>query len=254
MSSITIKNLSLYYGDRLTLDNINYTSPHTGSLIGILGPNGAGKTSFIKAVLGLIKTDAEILIDGKDIKKQRHLTAYVPQRKSVDWDFPISALEVVLTGMYHNIGIFKPIRDKHKKIALELLDKVGMADCANRKISELSGGEQQRVFVARALATNAEIYFMDEPLSGVDAVTEKNIINIYNELKAQGKIVISVHHDLHTAPEYFDNIIFLNKQIIAEGETKSVFSGENISLTYSGSITSIASFSSLTEEHKLWIY
>ncbi len=254
MSQLCINNLSLYQGDRLTLDNVNYTSPSNGALVGILGPNGAGKTSLIKSILGLIKTNAQVLVDNIDIKKQRHLTAYVPQRKSVDWDFPITAQEVVLTGMFNHIGFFKPVRDKHKKVALELLDKVGMADFASRKINELSGGEQQRVFVARALATDAEIFFMDEPLSGVDAITEKNIINIYNELKEQGKLVISVHHDLHTAPEYFDNIIFLNKKIIAHGETKNIFSAENISLTYSGNATSIASYSSLTEGHKIWIY
>ena len=174
---------------------------------------------------------------GKPYSEQRHLVAYVPQRESVDWDFPVSALDVVAMGLYGKLGWFRPVGKKHRDKAREALDRVGMGEYADRQISQLSGGQQQRVFLARALVQDATIYFMDEPFAGVDAATEKAIITLLSSLRSAGKTVLVVHHDLQTIPEYFDFLLMLNMRVVAAGPTSEVFNEENLRKTYGGRLT-----------------
>jgi len=218
------------------LKNVTFEIPE-GKLIGIIGPNGAGKSTLIKAILELVPSiTGDVEIYGKPYKEQRKLIGYVPQRESVDWDFPTDVLDVVTMGRYGHLGWFKRPRHQEKKIALDCLKQVGMEDFSNRQISQLSGGQQQRVFLARALAQNAQLYFMDEPFVGVDAMTEKTIVSLLKHLKEQGKTVLVVHHDLNTVKEYFDWIILLNEEIIEIGETEKVFTKEYLQKTYGGKL------------------
>lgn len=209
-----------------------------GRLIAIVGPNGAGKSTLIKAVLDLVPmVSGRVLVYGKPYRRQRALVGYVPQRESVDWDFPVSALDVVTMGSYRKIGWLRPVTRKWRDLAMESLHRVGMADYAHRQISQLSGGQQQRVFLARALVQQARVYFMDEPFAGVDAATEKMIIRTLQDLRNQGQTVVVVHHDLQTVPEYFDHVILLNMRVVAHGPVKSVFTAENLQKTYGGRLT-----------------
>jgi manganese/zinc/iron transport system ATP- binding protein len=204
-----------------------------GVMMAVVGPNGAGKSTLIKAILGIIDPLAgSVSIYGKPYKKQRKLVGYVPQKGSVDWDFPTTALDVVVMGTYGSLGWIKRPGKREKKTALEALEKVGMLAFKDRQISQLSGGQQQRVFLARALAQDAAIYFMDEPFQGVDAITEIAIINILKELRKEGKTVVVVHHDLQTVPEYFDWVTFLNVKKIATGPVKEIFNDDNLTKTY----------------------
>ncbi|GAB7388582.1 manganese ABC transporter ATP-binding protein MntB [Bacillaceae bacterium] len=234
MTPVSVENLTVAYRQQPVLQDVGFSVPE-GKLIGIIGPNGAGKSTLLKAILSLVpKASGEVRIYGKPYKSQRKLVGYVPQRESVDWDFPTNALDVVLMGRYGQMGWLKRPGKKDREIALECLRKVGMADYAGRQISQLSGGQQQRVFLARALAQDAKIYFMDEPFAGVDAATEKAIITLLNELKGQGKTVMVVHHDLQTVREYFAWVLLLNKRKIAFGPTEEVFTLENLQKTYGG--------------------
>ena len=209
-----------------------------GKLVGIVGPNGAGKSTLIKGCLDLVpKVSGRVLIYGKPYRQQRKLVGYVPQRETVDWEFPVDALGLVAMGLYGRIGWCLPVTRKHKRTAMEALDRVGMADFAQRQISQLSGGQQQRVFLARALAQDANLYFMDEPFAAVDAATEKAIVAILHDLKHAGKTVLIVHHDLQTVPEYFDWVVLLNMRIVALGPTGDVFTQENLHKTYGGKLT-----------------
>jgi manganese/zinc/iron transport system ATP- binding protein len=174
---------------------------------------------------------------GKSYVQQRSSIAYVPQRESVDWDFPVSVLDVACMGRYGKIGWIRPVSKEHLEIARDALSKVGMADYASRHINQLSGGQQQRVFLARALAQEAKLYFMDEPFTGVDAATEKAIIEVLRELKGRGCSVVCVHHDLSSVPDYFDHVIMLNTRIVAAGPTEEVFNSQNLSQTYGGRLT-----------------
>ncbi len=236
MDVLTVEQLYAAYRKNTVLKNVTFAIPQ-GSLTGIVGPNGAGKSTLIKALLQLHPSlSGKVSFFGTSFKKVKEKVGYVPQRGSVDWDFPTDALDVVLMGMYGRIGWFKWPTQKHKKKALEALEKVGMADYANRQISELSGGQQQRVFLARALIQEADLYFMDEPLAGVDAATERAIMKILQELKTEGKTVLVVHHDLQTVEDYFDHVLFLNRTVIAHGETSAAFTAENIEKTYGGSV------------------
>ena len=204
-----------------------------GEALHIRGSNGSGKSTLIKSILGILNPIAgSVSIYDKPYKKQRQLVAYVPQKGSVDWDFPTTALDVVMMGTYGSLGWIKRPGQKQKKAALESLEKVGMLPFKNRQISQLSGGQQQRIFLARALVQNASIYFMDEPFQGVDATTEIAIINILKELRKAGKTVIVVHHDLQTVPEYFDWVTFLNVKKIATGPVKDIFNDDNLTKTY----------------------
>ncbi len=235
----SVRNMAVAYHKKPVLEDITFTVPE-GKLIGILGPNGAGKSTLIKAALGLVPTiSGEVKIYGKSYKEQRKRIGYVPQRESVDWDFPTNALDVVMMGRYGRLGWFKRPGKKEKEIALDCLRKVGMGDFYNRQISQLSGGQQQRVFLARALAQDADIYFMDEPFAGVDALTEKAIIALLSDLKEQGKTVLVVHHDLATVEEYFDHVMLLNGKLIASGPTDTTFTSELLQKTYGGRIAMI---------------
>lgn len=231
---LNIEQLTVAYQKKPVLREISFSIPE-GKLIGIVGPNGAGKSTLIKAALGLIpKVTGEVTIYGKRYTEQRKLVGYVPQRESVDWDFPTNALDVVMMGRYGHLGWFRRPGAKERQIAMECLEKVGMADFAGRQISQLSGGQQQRIFLARALAQDARLYFMDEPFVGVDAATEKAIITLLNELKKQGKTVLVVHHDLATVKEYFDWVMLLNVKLMGIGPTKDIFTKGNLQETYGG--------------------
>ncbi len=232
--AIEVEDLTVAYREKPVLWDVDLHVP-AGILQAIIGPNGAGKTTLIKAILGLIKPSAgRVLIYGKPYNQQRHLVAYVPQRGSVDWDFPTNVLDVVLMGRYGRLGWFRrPGKEDYQK-AEEALVKVGMADFMKRQISQLSGGQQQRVFLARALVQEALVYFMDEPFQGVDATTEKAIIGLLKELRAAGKTVLVVHHDLQTVAEYFDWALLLNVRRIASGPVSDVFTDQNLRLAYGG--------------------
>ena len=210
-------------------------------LIAIVGPNGAGKSTLIKAALDLVpRASGQVMIYGEPYHKNRQRVGYVPQRESVDWDFPVTALDVVTMGCYGRIGWCLPVRKKHKERAREALDRVGIADLADRQIGQLSGGQQQRTFLARALVQDAELYFMDEPLAAVDAATEKAIVQILKDLREMGKTVLVVHHDLQTVSSYFDYVILMNMRIVAHGPTEEVFNEENLQKTYGGKLTLLA--------------
>ena len=235
-SPVTVNNLTVAYQKKPVLEDISFSVPE-GKLIGIIGPNGAGKSTLIKAILELIPTiSGKVQIFGSSYKQSRKKVGYVPQRESVDWDFPTDALDVVTMGRYGHLGWFKRPGKTDTAIAMECLEKVGMSQFASRQISQLSGGQQQRVFLARALAQDADLYFMDEPFVGVDAATEKAIIQLLMELKKNGKTVLVVHHDLSTVKEYFDWTMLLNKQIIQVGKTEEVFTPEYLQQTYGGKL------------------
>lgn len=234
---VSIHDMTVAYHRKPVLWDIDFAA-RQGRLVGIVGPNGAGKSTLIKACLDLVpKASGSVAIYGKPFKKQRNLVGYVPQRESIDWDFPASALDVVTMGLYGKISWCLPPRRKHKEQALHALEQVGMADYARRQISKLSGGQQQRVFLARALVQDASIYFMDEPFAGVDAATESAIIALLNELKNRGKTVLAVHHDLQTVPDYFDDVLLINMRVVAAGPTKDVFTQDNLQKTYGGKLT-----------------
>ena len=232
--AIEVTDMTVAYGEKPVLWDVDL-EVRKGVLMAIVGPNGAGKTTLIRAILGLVKPAAgQALVHGRPYAEQRDLVAYVPQRGSVDWDFPTSVLDVVLMGRYGRIGwVRRPGKADHEA-AREALAQVGMSDLAGRQISQLSGGQQQRVFLARALVQHAEVYFMDEPFQGVDATTEKAIVELLRALREQGKTVVAVHHDLQTVPEYFDEVTLLNVRRIASGPVGEVFTEENLRRTYGG--------------------
>ncbi|MBU7314461.1 metal ABC transporter ATP-binding protein [Paenibacillus oleatilyticus] len=231
---LSILGMTVAYQKKPVLRDISLQVPE-GKLIGIVGPNGAGKSTLIKAALGLIPSvTGEVSIYGKPYAEQRKLIGYVPQRESVDWDFPTSALDVVMMGRYGHLGWLKRPGAREREIAMDCLSKVGMASFADRQISQLSGGQQQRVFLARALAQDAKLYFMDEPFVGVDAATEKAIVTLLGELREQGKTVLVVHHDLATVKQYFDWVILLNVELQGIGPAEEVFTRDNLQRTYGG--------------------
>jgi manganese/zinc/iron transport system ATP- binding protein len=236
-SPLSIHDMTVAYDRKPVLWDVDYDAPE-GGLIGIVGPNGAGKSTLVKAALDLVpKASGRVLVYGKPYRAQRHLVGYVPQRETVDWEFPVNALDVVAMGRYGKIGWFRPVGRGHRSAALDALARVGMADYAKRQISQLSGGQQQRVFLARALAQDAKLYLMDEPFAGVDAATEAAIVAILHELRESGRTVLLVHHDLQTVPRYFDHVILLNMRIVAAGPTEAVFTRENLEKTYGGRLT-----------------
>jgi len=237
---LSIHDLTVAYHRKPVLWDIDLDIPE-GKLIGIVGPNGAGKSTLIKACLDLTPRASGIVhVYGQPYAKQRKHVGYVPQRESVDWDFPVSAVDVVTMGLYREIGWFRAVRRRHKEIAREALDRLGVAHLADRQISQLSGGQQQRVFLARALAQDARLYFMDEPFAAVDAATERAIVTLLHDLKSQGKTTLVVHHDLATVSQYFDYVILLNMRVVAAGPTEEVFTTENLHKTYGGKLTLLA--------------
>ena len=234
--AVEVEDMTVAYTTKPVLWDVDMKVP-IGSLAAIVGPNGAGKSTLLKAMLGLLTVisgsvkfyiDHHLAMDKKDYKK----IAYVPQSGSVDWDFPTTVLDVVLMGQYGHLGWFKRPSKKDKELALSMIEKMGMSDYVNRQIRQLSGGQQQRVFLARALVQEADIYLMDEPFKGVDKTTEHAIISLLQEMKARGKTVIVVHHDLNTVPQYFDWVTMVNKQTVAYGPVAETFTDEAIERTY----------------------
>lgn len=234
---IEIHDVTVAYHRKPVLWDIDLTVPE-GKLVGIVGPNGAGKTTLIKAILGLVPlASGKVEIYGKPYRQQRHLIGYVPQRESVDWDFPVTVVDVVLMGTYGRLGWCRRPGRIQRQQAMDCLDQVGMTRFADRQIRQLSGGQQQRVFLARALVQDAQVYFMDEPLAGVDAATEVAIIKLLQTLRERGKTVMVVHHDLQTVRQYFDHVILLHMRLVACGPTETTFTPEALQKTYGGRLT-----------------
>lgn len=238
-SPLAIRGLTVSYGEKVALFSVDATFP-AGSLSAIIGPNGAGKSTLLKAVLGGVKRlSGSARVFGVPFEKARQRTAYVPQRASVDWDFPTTALDVVTMGLYRELGLFGWLNRDHGVRARACLDRVGMADFADRQIGQLSGGQQQRVFLARALAQNADLYLLDEPFAGVDAATERAIIGVLKSLRDEGKTVICVHHDLATVETYFDHVLLINRRKISEGPVDIAFTPEALQETYGGLLETV---------------
>jgi manganese/zinc/iron transport system ATP- binding protein len=234
--AIEVNDLTVAYREKPVLWDVDLQVP-AGVLMAIVGPNGAGKSTLIKAALGLVRAAAgQVLVHGRPYAEQRKLVAYVPQRGSVDWDFPTSVLDVVMMGCYGALGWLRRPGKKEREAAMAALAQVGMQDFAERQISQLSGGQQQRVFLARALVQDARLYLMDEPFQGVDAKTERAIVTVLQQLREEGKTVVVVHHDLETVSEYFDQVLLLNVRRIASGPVDEVFTEENLRLTYGGRV------------------
>ncbi|MFP4643883.1 MAG: metal ABC transporter ATP-binding protein [Spirochaetales bacterium] len=232
--AIEISDLTVAYDEAPVLWDIDLEIP-SGVIAGVIGPNGAGKSTLIKAILGIVTPAAgTISVLGRSYRKARRRVGYIPQRTSVDWDFPTTVFDVVLMGSYGRLGWVRRPRRRDREEAMEALEVVGMQQYANRQIGELSGGQQQRTFVARALLQRSDVYLMDEPLQGVDALTEQAIVGILRELKQQGKTLLVVHHDLQTAEQYFDWITLLNVRTVASGRVQEVFTDENLKATYGG--------------------
>ena len=237
--AIEVTDLTVAYQDKPVLWDIDLDVP-PGVLLSIVGPNGAGKTTLIKAILGLVRPAAgNVLIYNKPYEAQRRIIGYVPQRGSVDWDFPTNVLDVVMMGRYGALGWIKRPGKQERELAMNALEKVGMEGYATRQISQLSGGQQQRVFLARALVQDATVYLMDEPFQGVDATTERAIVDLLQELRANGKTVVVVHHDLQTVTDYFDWVMLLNIRRIASGPVEETFTPDNLRETYGGRIAFI---------------
>lgn len=234
-SIIDIKNLTVSYDSKPILWNINLSIPK-GSLIGIIGPNGAGKSTLIKTIMGLNNYSGSIKIFKKKLKEVRKKISYVPQKESVDWDFPASVLDVAMMGRYPHLGLFKKPKKIDQELTIECLKKVEMDKHSDKQISQLSEGQKQRVFIARALAQEANLYFMDEPFSGVDASTENAVIHLLKKITKNGNTIIVVHHDLQSVEHYFNWIILLNMRIIASGPTEKVFTKKLIQETYGGKL------------------
>ena len=234
--AIEVTDLTVAYRETPVLWDIDLDVP-PGVLLAIVGPNGAGKTTLIKAILGLVRPAAgNVLIYNKPYQDQRRIVGYVPQRGSVDWDFPTNVLDVVMMGRYGALGWIKRPRKQDRELAMHALEKVGMEHYRTRQISQLSGGQQQRVFIARALVQDATVYLMDEPFQGVDATTERAIVTLLQELRENGKTVVVVHHDLQTVTDYFDWVTLLNIRRIASGPVDETFTPENLRETYGGRI------------------
>lgn len=237
---LEVHDLTVAYHRKPVLWDIDFALPE-GKLVGIVGPNGAGKSTLIKAALGMLPlASGWVRCYGLPVEKQRQRIGYVPQRGSVDWDFPTDALDVVTMGLYGQLGWFRRPGRREKQIAMECLEHVGMAEFAHRQIRQLSGGQQQRVFLARALAQDASLYFMDEPFAGVDAATEKAILDLLHELKTENKTVVVVHHDLQTVRDYFDWVILLNMRLIDYGPVSEIYTNENLKRTYGGRLNIIS--------------
>jgi len=233
-SPLAIRGMTVSYGEKPAIFSVDATFK-PGVMTAIIGPNGAGKSTLLKAALGIVKPlSGQVTCWGRPMARERARIAYVPQRASVDWDFPTRVLDVVLMGQYRQLGLLGRVRAKHMQTALEALQRVGMDGFADRQIGQLSGGQQQRVFLARALAQGADLYLLDEPFAGVDAATEKAIISVLKELRAKGKTVVAVHHDLSTVPEYFEHVLIINTTRIAEGPVAEAFTQAHLQEAYGG--------------------
>lgn len=229
--TITIQHLSAHYGRRLALDDVT-TTVAAGKITGIIGPNGAGKSTFLKAMMGLIPHTGEVFVGEAPLAQSRKEIAYVEQRSALDLSFPINVFETVLLGTYPHLGLFKRPGKKEKQLALAALEKVGMTEYKTQQIGELSGGQLQRIFIARALAQQADVILLDEPFVGIDAVSEAVIVTLLQTLRDEGKTILIVHHDLHKVTSYFDELLILNRRLIAAGPVASVFIEENMRQAY----------------------
>jgi len=235
--SIEVKGVSVSYHTKRVLTNINLNI-ESGNVIGVVGPNGAGKSTLFKSILGLIEYNTgEIKVLGEEIENVRKRVVYVPQKDEVDWAFPATVMDIVLMGRYPHKKILQRIDKEDKRIAMEALEEMGIADLRNRQIGALSGGQQQRVFIARSLAQDGDIMLLDEPFVGVDMTTEEKIIQLLKKLADQGKTLLVVHHDLAVVDEYFDKVILLNQRLIAYGDTDITFTKENMAKTYGPQLT-----------------
>ncbi|WP_187428247.1 Manganese transport system ATP-binding protein MntB [Roseobacter fucihabitans] len=233
-SPLAVRGLTVSYGQKPAIFSVDMTVV-PGAMTAIIGPNGAGKSTLLKAALGLLKPLAgQTTIFGKPVAQCRDRIAYVPQRASVDWDFPTRVIDVVLMGLYRQLGLLGRVRAAHRSKAIACLARVGMEDFATRQIGQLSGGQQQRVFLARALAQDADLYLLDEPFAGVDAATEKAIISVLKSLRDAGKTVVAVHHDLSTVREYFDHVYLINTRLVAAGSVEDAFTEDNLQAAYGG--------------------
>ena len=236
---LSIEDLTVAYNSKPAVWDVDLDIP-AGVLVGIVGPNGAGKSTLIKAALGLLPRAAgSVEFFGKQYDQVRDRVGYVPQRGSVDWDFPTNVLDAVTMGLYGQVGWIRRVGRKERDLAMQAIDQVGLTDFAHRQISQLSGGQQQRTFLARALVQDADLYFMDEPFAAVDAVTERAIIGILHELRSRGKTVIVVHHDLQTVADYFDWVTLLNVSLVANGPKTEVFTQELVEKTYGGRVAAL---------------
>ncbi len=231
---VEVEDLTMAYHDQPVLWD-NDIQIVRGSRTAIIGPNGAGKSTLLKGILGLQKKlSGVVTIDGLSVQKARNKISYMPQKNAVNWDFPTTVFDVVLMGRYVHLGWIKRPKKEDKLIAEKALEKMGMLEFRNRQISQLSGGQRQRVFIARSIASNAEIYFMDEPLAGVDKITEKAIMDFIKDAQKQNKTCIVVHHDLNTIREYFDHVVMLNKVVVAQGPVEEILTQENLNRTFGG--------------------
>ncbi len=248
---VEVHNLSVTYHNKPVLWEADFSIP-AGNLVGILGPNGAGKTTLIKAIMNLVDpSSGYVKLFDRPLDEVRPRVSYVPQKESVDWDFPTNVLDVVLMGRFGKRGFFRSWTRKDKEIALACLEKVGMQDFQKRQISQLSGGQQQRVFLARSLAQEADLYFMDEPFAGIDAATEDSILKLLLEMRSMGKTLLIVHHDLQSAFEYFDWFVFLNTRLVASGPKAEVFNREILQETYGSKLTLLHTISNLLTKEGL---
>ncbi len=248
--ALEIHDLTISYNRRPVLWDVDLTIPE-GAIVGVIGPNGAGKTTLIKAVMGLVPAGSGyVQIYGRPLDEVRERISYVPQRESVDWDFPASARDVVLMGRYGKLGLFRRPRRADRDKADECLRRVGIEHLADRQISQLSGGQQQRVFLARALAQDADFYIMDEPFTGVDAATEAAIVEILRGMRARGRTILAVHHDLQSALDYFDWVVLLNMRLVASGPADKVFTAELLQKTYGGKLTLLSKVGNLLQKEE----
>jgi len=248
-TAIDVTDITVAYREKPVLWDIDLQVPR-GVLMAIVGPNGAGKTTLLKSILGLVPMAAgNVRIFGRPYAEVRRRVGYVPQRGSVDWDFPTTVLDLVMMGAYGALGWVRRPGRAERQAALDALERVGIRDLAGRQISQLSGGQQQRAFLARALIQDADLYFMDEPFQGVDATTERAIIDILKQFREQGKTVLVVHHDLQTVPEYFDWVILLNVRRIASGPVSEVFTEENLRLAFGGKVGFLSPHEAGSGEH-----
>lgn len=248
---IEVHNLTVIYNRKPALWNVDCDLPE-GQVIGVMGPNGSGKSSLLKSIMGIVEpTSGYAKIFDKEIDEVRKRISYVPQRQDIDWDFPASVWDVVTMGRYAVKGLFKRMDAKDKEIIEQSLEQVNMLSYSKRQISQLSGGQQQRVFLARALAQQGDVYLMDEPFAGVDISTEQLIISLLKKMKEDGKTLVIVHHDLHTAHNYFDWLVLLNTRLVASGPLDKVFNNKILTETYGGQLTTISKISQVLEEKDL---
>lgn len=238
-SPLAIRGLTVSYGQKPAVFSVDMTV-RPGRMTAIIGPNGAGKSTLLKAALGIVKPlSGQVRVFGQPLDAMRARIAYVPQRASVDWDFPTTVMDVVLMGRYRSLGLLARVRPADRALAQDALARMGMAEFADRQIGQLSGGQQQRVFLARALAQQADLYLLDEPFAGVDAATERAIVAVLKELGQQGKTVIAVHHDLSSVADYFDHVLLINLRAVAQGPVATTFTHDALAQTYGGRLAGV---------------